>query len=79
MLIERYGRPTRTSVSTLQNMAGATFRSQTLEWVGSRVSLMLVERAGKVDQTAAIFTFVPAAQKNEAREAAEVKSSAGKL
>lgn len=79
VLIERYGRPTRASVSTLQNMAGATFQSQTLEWVGARVSLTLVERAGKVDQTAAVFRYLPAAQKDKAREASEVKSSAGKL
>jgi hypothetical protein len=51
LLIARYGPPSTTSTKAVQNLMGQTFRSERLSWLGQRVSIVLNERHGKIDQT----------------------------
>ncbi|MGF6905262.1 hypothetical protein [Paraburkholderia sp. GAS348] len=51
MLVTRYGPPTKTSVASVQSMAGAELISEENEWDGPRVSIRLRQRYGQIDQS----------------------------
>lgn len=54
-MVEKFGPPTSTSVSTVQNRMGATFESQTIVWRIPPGEVRLIQRYGDVDSSVAIF------------------------
>jgi hypothetical protein len=51
LLITRYGAPTKTSVTTVQNMEGGKFASEESDWNGVNVDIQLYQRFDKIDQS----------------------------
>ncbi len=79
ILTERYGKPTKSAKTTVQNKAGASFPSEQLTWRGKKVLLVLDQRAGNVGDFAAVFTHLSTAAKSGAKADGKAKSSAAKL
>lgn len=79
LMLERYGRPTSTSVETLQNGMGAKFNSELLIWSGKAVTLVLKERNESVDTTAAHFSHNAHAVKKMIDREKALKDSASKM
>ena len=79
VLVERYGRPTSAKTNTVQNKAGASFKSEELSWRGARVSLVLEQRAGRVDDFMLTFTHLPSAKKAQRQSDSRTKDAAGRL
>jgi len=55
MLIERYGKPTKTEARTVQNRMGVKFSNERVTWDGQHVRLRLIERDDRVDSSAIII------------------------
>lgn len=55
MLIERYGKPTKTEARTVQNRMGVKFSDERVTWEGQHVRLRLIERDDRVDTSAIII------------------------
>lgn len=79
LLVERYGKPQKTTVEKLQNKMGAVFSSEVLYWFGSKVSLTLHERNGTIDKTTAMFVYVENADKKAIEREKALKESASKM
>jgi hypothetical protein len=79
VLLERYGRPTSAKTNSVQNMAGASFKSEELSWRGARVSLVLEQRAGRVDDFMLTFTHLPSAKKAQRQSDSRTRDAAGRL
>jgi hypothetical protein len=79
VLVERYGRPNSTKLNTVQNKAGAAFKSEELAWRGARVSLVLEQRAGKVDDFMLTFTHIPSAKQAQRQSDGRTREASGKL
>ncbi|MDZ7862850.1 hypothetical protein [Acidovorax sp.] len=79
LLMERYGKPTRTWTEKLQNKMGATFSSEALDWEGKSVTLKLRERSDTVDQTSVFFTSQSHLNKKATEREKSLKESATKM
>lgn len=79
VLVERYGRPASAKLDSVQNKAGASFRSEELTWRGARVSLVLEQRSGKVGNFLITFTHMPTAKAALRQEEKKTKSAADLL
>ena len=79
ILVERYGKPTKASKTTVQNRAGASFPSEQLTWRGKKVLLVLDQRAGNVGDFVATFTHLQTAAKAGAANDSKSKREAQKL
>jgi hypothetical protein len=79
VLRERYGAPSKTSTTKVTNMAGAAFDVAELLWVGSRTTIMAVERSGRVDECTVDFNDMAAVSRQDAAKRQRAKESAGKL
>lgn len=79
ILVERYGKPTKVSKSTVQNKAGASFASEQVAWRGKKVLLVLDQRAGTVGEFSAVFTHLETAAKAGISTDTKAKRDAQKL
>ncbi|GDY37725.1 hypothetical protein [Acidovorax sp. NB1] len=79
ILVERYGKPAKIGKITVQNKLGASFDSEQLSWRGKTVSLVLDQRAGTVEEFAAVFTHLPTAAKAGGATDTKAKRDAQKL
>lgn len=79
VLVERYGKPHKTTTEKVQNKMGAVFTSEVLYWEGKKVALTLYERSGKVDRTSALFTSLEQSAKRSGDHEKTLKESASKL
>jgi len=55
ILISRYGPPTETEASPVTSMGGAVVDAETLSWSGKATTIVLVERAGRIDRSVVSF------------------------
>lgn len=53
ILTTRYGPPMKRDVSQVTSYAGAAVDSETLHWIGETASIVLIERSGRIDRSAA--------------------------
>lgn len=79
VLIERYGQPTSTQHTTVQNGLGATFDAQILQWIGSRMSIIAMERPAQVNQSVVTFSDNAYLLQRTGAAQGRVKSDASKL
>lgn len=79
LLIERYGAPTKRVAAEVQNTAGAAFKSERLTWIGKRVSIVLIERSGRVDQTAVNFMHNASTASSAQEREQKTKADAAKM
>ncbi|WP_155887998.1 hypothetical protein [Cupriavidus sp. WS] len=52
VLIDRYGQPTSRTKGTVKTKVGAEFDNESLEWIGTRVSISLDKRRDSIDTSA---------------------------
>ena len=55
IFVDKYGRPTRATDSTVQNRMGATFQKETLQWRGSFLTIQLSRYSNRLDESYASF------------------------
>lgn len=79
ILVERYGRPAATTGSSVQNKIGASFKSEEAIWAGSRVSILLEQRHGTIDQFLITFSHMATAKKLQQQDQQRTKSAADRL
>ena len=79
LLVERYGKPTKSTNQVMQNNLGASFSSEKHIWLGKNITLMLDERAGRVDQTSVFFSHVKSAEKYQQEAEKKRKADAVKM
>lgn len=79
ILIERYGPPTKTDISTVQTGAGASFQAETLAWEGAKNSVRLFERWDTASKSLAVFSSNQLSEKQGNRILKSLKDSASKL
>lgn len=79
ILTTRYGPPMRRELSQVTSYAGAAVDAETLHWIGETASIVLIERSGRIDRSAAnIIHNALALQAHEKRKAA-TEEAASKL
>jgi len=79
VLVERYGRPTRSETQQWQNRLGATFPSKKLEWNGKRVRILAMERGSSIDRSVVSIQDIAAVDRDMQLERDKLKNSASKL
>lgn len=55
ILIAKYGNPSRNTSGTVQSISGAVLPTTSVFWLGHHVSIVLMERAAKVNESAVII------------------------
>lgn len=78
VMVERYGVPSREVTSDYQNGFGATFRYETVDWIGSQVSIRLAEHDDE-QYSSVVFFSVPLLAQQADLESQRVKDAAKKL
>jgi hypothetical protein len=79
LLLERYGKPTQSSVEAVRTKAGVPYKAERLVWRGKNVWLTLDEFSGKVDTTGITFSHAPTLLKKAERDSAQTKRDAAKF
>lgn len=79
VLVERYGKPTRSETQQWQNRLGATFPSKKLEWNGRRVRILAMERGSSIDRSVVSIQDIAAVDRDMQMERDKLKNSASKL
>lgn len=64
-LIQKLGQPATEEEREVQNLYGARFKSQQLEWRNDTSSVLLAERAGKIDESSVLFLHTDLAKRAE--------------
>jgi hypothetical protein len=78
-LASRYGQPTAMAPSTVQTIGGAKLGSDTFRWNGKAVNLVAIERAGRIDESVAMFTDILLFEATQQEQANKVSDGAKKL
>jgi hypothetical protein len=79
LLIERYGAPKISTSQIIQNGLGASFSSERHVWLGKKITLVLDERGGKVDQTRVFFSHIKSAARHQEEVETKGKANAAKM
>lgn len=79
ILIEKYGAPSRTGTERVTSGAGAVLSSETLAWLGDRVTIDLKERSGKVTDSLVVFSSRDVVNRHAKAASGVTKEAAGKL
>ena len=79
LLVERYGEPTVSTNQVIKNNLGASFSSEKHVWLGKNITLMLDERAGRVDQTSVFFSHLKSAEKYQQEAEKKRKADAARM
>jgi hypothetical protein len=79
VLIAKYGDPTEQSEETIQSQGGATYPNLQSTWIGSSMSILALERHGRVDRSAVFFSDLSALSRRAAADRAKAASAAGRL
>lgn len=79
ILIERYGKPTKSNSSTVTSNGGVTLPAETLEWIGRNNSVYLFERFDRIDKSLAAFKNNELTRKSAERIIEKQKESASKM
>lgn len=79
MFVGKYGPPTADYSETVENRSGASFASRHLSWNGKHMTIQLIERFGKVDDSHAIFSDNAAVLKAKAARQDKARAEGSKL
>lgn len=77
--IEKFGPPTMTRAATIRNLMGASFPQEILTWVGSRITLILMNGNEAVDTGYLSFTTSDFQREIQAQKDADAKKAAKKF
>lgn len=79
VMVERYGPPSVQAIDKPMTRAGVEYRSERMEWWGSKVHIRQEERAATINDSVTIFEYIPALREQATDRAKRAKSEASKM